>query len=153
MTSHPRGRPLAPSTTALARRKGTIPDSTPGSQFPQQRWEMADGDSPSEATAIRSNCGKLFLSYPFRASLRPTLYPTPRHQSARAPEQRNQAAIQRRRDFPQSRGGVTAGGRRALGQDDEWTVAERRYFSAESMKQLHTPELAATTQEILATIM
>jgi putative transposase len=40
-----------------------------------------------------------------------------------------------------------------LEQDDEWAVAERRYFSAESMKQLNTPELAATTQEILATIM
>ncbi len=40
-----------------------------------------------------------------------------------------------------------------LAQDDEWAVAERRYFSAESMKQLTTPELAATTQEILATIM
>ena len=26
-----------------------------------------------------------------------------------------------------------------LEQDDEWTVAERRYFSAESMKQLTTP--------------
>jgi putative transposase len=40
-----------------------------------------------------------------------------------------------------------------LEQDDEWAVAERRYFSAESMKQLNTPELAATTQEILATVM
>jgi len=40
-----------------------------------------------------------------------------------------------------------------LEQDDEWAVAERRYFSAESMKQLNSPELAATTQEILGTIM
>jgi hypothetical protein len=40
-----------------------------------------------------------------------------------------------------------------LEQDDEWAVAERRYFSAESMKPLNTPELAATTQEILATVM
>ncbi len=37
-------------------------------------------------------------------------------------------------------------------QDDEWTVAERRYFSAESMKQLSSPELPATAQEILAAI-
>jgi hypothetical protein len=34
-----------------------------------------------------------------------------------------------------------------LGQDDEWEVAERRYFSAESMKRLLTPVLAAGEQE------
>jgi hypothetical protein len=31
-------------------------------------------------------------------------------------------------------------------------VAERRYFSAESMKQLTTPTLPATAQEIFAAI-
>jgi transposase-like protein len=36
-------------------------------------------------------------------------------------------------------------------QGDEWAVAERRYFSAESMKPLRKA-LAATTQEILAAI-
>ena len=39
-----------------------------------------------------------------------------------------------------------------LEQDDEWTVAERRYFSADSMKQLTTPMLSTTAQEILAAI-
>lgn len=39
-----------------------------------------------------------------------------------------------------------------LEQDDEWAVAERRYFSAESMKQLTAPTLPATAQEIFATI-
>jgi hypothetical protein len=39
-----------------------------------------------------------------------------------------------------------------LEQDDEWAVAERRYFSAESMKQLTTPALSTTAQEILAAI-
>ena len=39
-----------------------------------------------------------------------------------------------------------------LEQDDEWAVAERRYFSAESMKQLTTPTLSTTAQEILAAI-
>jgi hypothetical protein len=39
-----------------------------------------------------------------------------------------------------------------LEQDDEWAVAERRYFSAESMKQLTTPALPATAQDILAAI-
>jgi hypothetical protein len=37
-------------------------------------------------------------------------------------------------------------------QDDEWTVAERRYFSAESMKQLAPPALPDTAQAILAAL-
>jgi putative transposase len=37
-------------------------------------------------------------------------------------------------------------------QDDEWAVAERRYFSAESMQQPTTPALSSTAQEILAAI-
>jgi len=39
-----------------------------------------------------------------------------------------------------------------LEQDDEWAVAERRYFSAKSMKLPTTPLLSTTTQEILAAI-
>jgi len=39
-----------------------------------------------------------------------------------------------------------------LEQDDEWTVAERRYFSADSMARLTSPTLSTTTQEILAAI-
>jgi transposase-like protein len=39
-----------------------------------------------------------------------------------------------------------------LEQNDEWTVAERRYFSVESMARLTTPSLSSTTQEILAAI-
>ncbi len=39
-----------------------------------------------------------------------------------------------------------------LEQDDEWAVAERRYFSAESMKQASSPTLSTTAQEILAAI-
>ena len=38
-------------------------------------------------------------------------------------------------------------------QDDEWAVADRRYFSAESMRQLTQPELPATTQELLTAIV
>ena len=37
-------------------------------------------------------------------------------------------------------------------QDDEWAVAERRYFSAESMQQLAATTSSTTTQEILAAI-
>jgi putative transposase len=39
-----------------------------------------------------------------------------------------------------------------LEQDDEWAVAERRYFSAESMQQPTTAALSSTAQEILAAI-
>lgn len=39
-----------------------------------------------------------------------------------------------------------------LEQDDEWAVAERRYFSVESMTRLTAPSLSTTTQEILAAI-
>jgi len=39
-----------------------------------------------------------------------------------------------------------------LEQDDEWAVAERRYFSAESMKRLLAPLVAASEQELLMAI-
>jgi transposase-like protein len=39
-----------------------------------------------------------------------------------------------------------------LEQDDEWAVAERRYFSAESMQAATPPALSSTAQEILAAI-
>lgn len=37
-------------------------------------------------------------------------------------------------------------------QDDEWAVADRRYFSAESMKQLTQPLVTASQEELLAAI-
>ena len=37
-----------------------------------------------------------------------------------------------------------------LEQDDEWAVADRRYFSAESMKQLPAPPLSPSAQEFLS---
>ena len=54
--------------------------------------------------------------------------------------------------FPTSKSVLRLVGAILMEQDDEWTVAERRYFSAESMKQLSSPELPATAQEILAAI-
>jgi transposase-like protein len=35
-------------------------------------------------------------------------------------------------------------------QDDEWSVAERRYFSAESMKLLTQPPVLPGQEELLA---
>ena len=71
---------------------------------------------------------------------------------AGAAQQRDQAPVERRRDLPTSQSVIRLVGAILLEQDDEWAVAERRYFSAESMKQLTAPTLPATAQEIFAAI-
>lgn len=54
--------------------------------------------------------------------------------------------------FPSPQSTLRLVGAVLLEQDDEWAVADRRYFSAESMKQLTAPALSPSAQELLAAI-
>ena len=54
--------------------------------------------------------------------------------------------------FPAAKSTLRQVGAILLEQDDEWAVAERRYFSVESMKQLTAPALSPSAQELLSTI-
>jgi transposase-like protein len=54
--------------------------------------------------------------------------------------------------FPSPQSTLRPVGAVLLEQDDEWAVADRRYFSAESMKQVTAPALSPSAQELLAAI-
>jgi putative transposase len=84
--------------------------------------------------------------------------PTEHHRQLHStnPLERLNKEIKRRSNvvgiFPNPAALIRLVGAVLLEQDEEWTVAERRYFSAASMTRLTTPALSATTQEILAAI-
>ena len=54
--------------------------------------------------------------------------------------------------FPSAKSTLRLVGAILLEQDDEWAVADRRYFSAESMKLLTAPALSPSAQELLSAI-
>ncbi len=80
----------------------------------------------------------------------------PRQLHSTNPLERLNKEIKRRSNvvgiFPTLQSVIRLVGAILLEQDDEWAVAESRYFSAESMKQLTAPTLPATAQEIFAAI-
>jgi transposase-like protein len=55
--------------------------------------------------------------------------------------------------FPTPAAAIRLIGALLLEQDDEWAVAERRYFSAESIKLLSAPAMPTSAHDLLAAIV
>jgi putative transposase len=73
-------------------------------------------------------------------------------QPDRAAAQRGQAPDPRRRDLPDPDSLMRMVGTLLAEQDDEWQVADRRYFSIGSMAEVDGPEGGEDPTELLAAI-
>jgi transposase-like protein len=117
-----------------------------------QLHKVADGLRPRfpQAAALLEDAAEDVLAYRH--------YPSEHHRQLHStnPLERLNKEIKRRSNvvgiFPNSAALLRLVGAVLLEQNDEWTVAERRYFSVESMARLTTASLSTTTQEILAAI-
>lgn len=117
-----------------------------------QLRKVADGLRPrfSQAAGLLEDAAEDVLAYRH--------CPSEHHRQLHStnPLERLNKEIKRRSNvvgiFPNPAALIRLVGAVLLEQNDEWTVAERRYFSVESMARLTTPSLSSTTQEILAAI-
>jgi transposase-like protein len=117
-----------------------------------QLRKVADGLRPKfpKAAALLEDAAEDVLAYRH--------LPSEHHRQLHStnPLERLNKEIKRRSNvvgiFPNPAALIRLVGAVLLEQDDEWTVAERRYFSVESMGRLNAPSLSTSTQEILAAI-
>lgn len=117
-----------------------------------QLHKVADGlraRMPAAATLLEEAAEDILAHKHFPEEHRRQLHST-------NPLERLNKEIKRRSNvvgiFPNPRALVRLVGAVLLEQDDEWAVADRRYFSAESMKRLTAPLMVASDQELLTAI-
>jgi transposase-like protein len=116
-----------------------------------QLRKVAEGLRPRfpKAAALLEDAAEDVLAYKH--------FPSEHHRQLHStnPLERLNKEIKRRSNvvgiFPNPAAVIRLVGAELLEQDDEWAVADRRYFSVESMGRL-TTSVSTTTQEILAAI-